>query len=86
MGLSEFSIDPLTVREILSKLPTKSGPGPDGIPPHCLKYGGDTVIVAVVDIGREMFNCGWIPDTLKVTWITPVCKGSNKEEPQTIDL
>ena len=28
-----------------------------------------------------MFNSGWIPDVLKETWITPVWKGSNKEEP-----
>ena len=33
LGLSDFSIDPVKVREILLKLPTKSGPGPDGIPP-----------------------------------------------------
>ena len=81
LGLSDFSIDPVKVREILLKLPTKSGPGPDGIPPHCLKYGGDTVVVAVVDIGREMFSSGLVPDSLKDTWITPVWKGSNKEEP-----
>ena len=28
-GLCEFSLDPLKVSEILSKLPTKSGSGPD---------------------------------------------------------
>ena len=33
LGLREFTIDPVKVREILLKLPTKSGPGPDGIPP-----------------------------------------------------
>ena len=37
LGLKEFSIDPVKVREILQKLPTKSGPGPDGIPPVVLK-------------------------------------------------
>ena len=74
-------MDPLKIREILSNLPSKSGPGPDGIPLHCLKYGGNTVITAVTDIGREMFYCGWIPDVMKETWITPVWKGSNKEEP-----
>ena len=40
LGLSDFTIDPTRVREILQKLPTKSVPGPDGIPPHCLKFGG----------------------------------------------
>ena len=67
LGLREFTIDPVKVREILLKLPTKSGPGPDGIPPHCLKYGGDTVVIAVVDIGRLMFSSGFIPDSLKDT-------------------
>ena len=31
-GLDEFVIDPSVVKDILMKLPTKSGPGPDGIP------------------------------------------------------
>ena len=32
------------VQEILSKPPLKSGPGPDGLPPNCLKYGGSQVV------------------------------------------
>ena len=80
-GLHEFAVDPEKVKEILKELPTKSGPGPDGIPPHCLKYGGETVISAMCDIAGDMFRSGDIPDGLKDTWITPVWKGTNKEEP-----
>ena len=78
LGLHEFGVDPEKVKDILRKLPTKSGPGPDGIPPHCLKYGGVTAVSAVSDIAGEMFRSGYIPEGLKDTWITPVWKGLNK--------
>ena len=39
VGLRDLEFDPTIVKDILEKLTTKAGPGPDGIPPHCLKYG-----------------------------------------------
>ena len=81
VGLSDLDFDPTIVKGILEKLTTKAGPGPDGIPPHCLKFGGPTILNAVVDLGRMMVEEGVIPEDLKGTWVTPIWKGTNKEDP-----
>ena len=60
-------VDFREVQSIVAKLPLKSGPGPDGVPPHCLKYGGDVLVEALVDIARESLQCGYIPECLKAT-------------------
>ena len=69
------------VQEILNKLPLKSGPGPDGLPPHCLKYGGSLVVEAICDIGTSTLEEGLIPEEMKSTWVTPIWKGKDKEDP-----
>ena len=66
-GLGDLDFDPTIVKDILEKLTTKAGPEPDGIPPHCLKFGGATILNAVVDLGRMMVEEGVIPDDLKGT-------------------
>ena len=78
----DFEIEHEAVKKILCNLPLKSGPGPDGVLPHCLKFGGETILIAVVEIGRELFASGRIPDMLKGTWVTPVWKGTDKEDPK----
>ena len=80
--LCEFNIDSESVRKIVSNLPLKSGPGSDWVPIQCLKYGGETVLMAIVEIGRGLLSGGKIPESLKNTWVTPVWKGSDKEDPK----
>ena len=42
---------------------------------------GETFLVDMVDMGREMFEEGAILNLLKEIWVTPIWKGSIKEDP-----
>ena len=79
--MGNIYIDRECIVKALAKLSLQSGPGPDGIPPHCIKYGGDIILEAVVDLARSTLEEGWVPDPLKGTWITPIWKGSDREDP-----
>ena len=52
-NLCDIYIDYDFIEKTLKQLLSKSGPGPDGVPPHCLKYGGLFIINAVAEIARD---------------------------------
>ena len=49
-----------------------------GVLPHCLKYGDEIILIAVVELGCEMFSEGTIPEQLKGTWGSPEWKGKDE--------
>ena len=65
------------INEAIKKLSCKSGPGPDGIPPHCLKYGGNLIITALTDIANISMRTSHIPNKLRGVWVTPIWKGQD---------
>ena len=79
--LDNIYVDRDTIRKTISKLSNNSAVGPDGIPIECLKKGGDTIIDAIEDITRTSIDEGTIPKILKLAWITPIWKGTDKELP-----
>ena len=50
--IDDIHINSKDILEAISKLSNKSGPGPDGVPPHCYKNGGDFILDVIEDITR----------------------------------
>ena len=55
--------------------------GPDGLPVHIFKYGGDIIVEAVNDIVTDSMEQGLVLESLKMGWITPIWKGEDSSNP-----
>ena len=55
-------IDRKNIKDAISKLSNKSGPGPDGVPPHCYKNGGEFILDMLEDLTRLSLHNSDIPD------------------------
>ena len=79
--ISDVYVDKEAVKKIIGKLNNNAAMGPDGIPVHVLKYGGDIILRAIVDITKESIKTGEIPNFLKSAWVTPIYKGKDPSDP-----
>ena len=77
--LNDLFIDKEQVRKFIKGLSNNSAMGPDGVPVQVLKAGGELVLEAICDLARESLDTGIIPDILKLAWVNPIWKGSDKE-------
>merc|ERR1711873_18104 len=55
--------------------------GPDGLPVHVFKYGGDVITNAVNDTAIQSMEEGVVPSQIKLGWITPIWKGEDSSNP-----
>ena len=63
--IRDIIIDYDIVKKVISKLSLNSAMGPDGLPVHVFKHGGDIVINAIIDITQISVKNGEIPSFLK---------------------
>ena len=68
-------------KKVISKLSNGAAMGPDGLPVHVFKYGGDFIINAVMDITQSSISTGDIPQSMRLGWITPLWKGEDAMDP-----
>lgn len=54
--LTDIFVDYENVEKIIKKLSSQSGPGQDGVPPHCMKNGGTLIVETITDIARDSLN------------------------------
>ena len=80
-SLCDFFIDHEDIKKFIGKLSNSSAIGPDGVPTSCLKYGGQYIIDALYDLARSSIDESYLPKILKLAWITPIWKKTDRNEP-----
>ena len=81
--MSNINIDENKISTALGKLSSKAAPGPDGVPPLCLKHGCGKMLSFITDILRDSFRHGDVPLLLKTTLISTVFKGGDRSLSQS---
>ena len=66
------------ILKYIKKLCGSSGTGQDGITPQCIKYGGQFLMDALVDIYSDMWTQGYSPNQMRQAWISPTWKDTDK--------
>ena len=80
-SLCDLFIDPEDVRKFIGKLSNSSAIGPDGVPTSYLKNGGQFIIDAICDLARKSIDESYLPQILKLAWISPFWKKTDRNEP-----
>ena len=68
-GLNKITLSESEVEEIVKDLLLQFGFSLDGVPPHCMRYGGLTIIEAICDIAKTSRYEEFIPEVMKTTWV-----------------
>ena len=79
--ISDITISYDDVYKVITKLSNGAAMGPDGLPVHVFKNGGEFIVSAILDITRDSMDTGHIPDIWRLGWITPLWKGSDFQDP-----
>ena len=79
-GMDDIIVNQTKVKEALSKLSSKSSPGPDGIPANCLKYGGQEMTNFLVSMFRSSVDHSDIPLLLLIALISPAFKAGDRSK------
>ena len=64
-GLHDIYIDREFLKKSIAKLSCQSGPGPDGVPPLCLKNGGNYILDALQDISQISLSESITPEIVR---------------------
>ena len=80
--MTDINADITDMQEAINKLPTKSSPGPDGIPTILLKNCVHGITEPLLILFRKTFRSGSIPAKLKRGQITPIHKGGSRNKAQ----
>jgi len=79
--MESLNIDKNTVEKNLSDLKPSKSPGPDGIHPRVLKELAAEVATPLQMIFQSSISSGTIPQSWKMTNITPIFKKGDKRDP-----
>ena len=70
------------IHKALGLMTSKPSPGPDGIPAPALKYGGDVMVQALIDIFTASIEEGLVVQDCRDGLINPTWKGGDKSLPE----
>ena len=65
----------------IKNMKSYASPGPDGVSGCCLKFGGQFVEDALLDIFADSVEMELAPKHTRISWICPVWKGDSKMIP-----
>ena len=80
--LENIVINHDTVKDALSKLSSKSSPGPDGILANCLKYGGEEMTKFLVTLFQRSMDNTDVPQMIRNGLISPAFKSGDRTLPK----
>jgi hypothetical protein len=78
--LSHISVELNTIRSVMRSIKPLTYPGPDGIPPIALKYGGDDIALMLQNIFNLSSNSGIFPSQWKTSVVIPQHKSGTLDD------
>ena len=83
-SLDQIEISSSDILDSISKIPTYSASGPDGIPAILLKKCAMNLLHPLTELWTNSFQNSVVPAPLKLGIITPIYKGGPRSEPKII--
>jgi len=80
-GLNTIVFDCHSVYMVLSKLPSRSTCGPDGLPQILFKQMACQLTKPLVFLFRQLLQIGELPDIWKIATVTPMFKKGSSSDP-----
>ena len=79
--LRSIFLEPVSSSDVLNaarKLKSKSSYGHDGISSNLLKESINNIINPITNIINKSFECGVVPDEMKIAKVIPIYKSSDR--------
>ena len=80
--ISDFEFSPLHISEAINEISAHSAAGPDRFPAFFLRECKEELALPLFIIWRRSLDTGEIPDLSKMSVITPIYKGDDKQLPK----
>ena len=78
--LSDVTFDESHIQAAIEEISPSAAPGPDGFPAILLRECKEAISKPLYLMRRKYLDTGEIPDSLKISYITPIHKGESKKE------